>query len=57
MIINKQKHKKMYLCAHFCSESNTMYNNTEIPEIISTLPGTLPFVYESDNDPLSGINF
>lgn len=61
-VLNDPKQAKaledVSLCiAHFCSESNTMYNNTEIPEIISTLPGTLPFVYESDNDPPSGINF
>ena len=46
------------LCiAHFCMESNTMYNNTDIPQIVSLSPGTLPLVYESENDPLSGINF
>lgn len=34
-----------------------MYNNTDIPQIVSLSPGTLPLVYESENDPLSGINF
>lgn len=46
------------LCiAHFCTESNTKGNSADTPEIEVQSPGTLPFVYESDIDPLSGINF